>query len=244
MRCKGLLLPLALAGLGLAVRREPGQREVRLGAIESPAATDAYLRMGDWPQFRVIRWLAARATADGVAGRGLDVGCGPGKLALLMASRSPALTVVGIDTSAEMVRLARENARLAGEADRVAFQTGSAEQIPFPDASFDVVVSTLSLHHWDDPIAALREIQRVTKPFGRYYVLDLRRDLALLLWLGLNAAQRWLLPEALRDLQEPTGSVRSAYTPGEADYLARGAGLIGYRVTSGPFWLTIESAAV
>ncbi|MHB1134130.1 MAG: class I SAM-dependent methyltransferase [Chloroflexota bacterium] len=244
MRLRNFLLPAGLIGLGLAVRREPGQREIRLGAIESPEAASAYLRMGDLPHFRAIRWLAARQTADGVAGRALDVGCGPGKLALEMARRSPALTVVGIDLSMEMIQLAEENARQAGEAERVAFQTGSAEQIPFPDASFDVVVSTLSLHHWSDPVAALREIQRVTKPFGRYFVLDLRRDIAMLAWLGMNAAQRWLLPEPLHEMHEPMGSVLSAYTPGEADHLARSAGLIGYRINTGPFWLTIESGEV
>lgn len=241
MKLRYLLCPLFAIGLGLALRREPGERETRLGAIEDPEAARAYARLSDWPHFRLIRWFAARQTAAGVAGRALDIGSGPGKLALELARRSPALTVVGIDSSPEMVQLATENAREAGLGDRVTFGEGSVEAIPFPEASFDLVVSTLSLHHWSDPVAGLRETGRVTRPFGRYFVLDLRRDIAILPWLGIGLAQKVMLPPALRHVDEPRGSVLAAYTPGEAQQLARQAGLSDAQVTCGPFWLTIES---
>jgi ubiquinone/menaquinone biosynthesis C-methylase UbiE len=244
MRLRHLVIPLGLIGLGLAIKREPGAREVRLGAIDAPEAADAYQRLSDLPHFRLIRWLTARRTADGLAGRALDVGSGPGQLALQLARRSEALTVVGIDASAEMVQAANAAAAEAGLGDRVAFEEGSAEKIPFRDAAFDLVVSTFSLHHWDDPVGALREVRRVAKPTGRYFVFDLRRDIALLPWLGIDVARRYLLPAPLRAAGEPRGSVLSAYTPQEADELARQAGLADYRITSGPFWLAIESGGM
>lgn len=241
MKLRCALFPLLVVGLGLVLRRKPGQRVARLGAIEDPEAARAYANVSEYPHFRLIRWLAARQAAMGAAGRALDVGSGPGKLALELARRSPALSVVGIDLSPEMVRLAVENAREAGLSERATFREGGVEAIPFPEASFDLVVSTLSLHHWSDPVAGLREIGRVTRPFGRYFVLDLRRDIAILPWLGMGLAQQCVLPAALRRFGEPRGSVLSAYTPEEAQELAQQAGLRDARVTTGPFWLAIES---
>jgi SAM-dependent methyltransferase len=57
-------------------------------------------------------------------------------------------------------------------ADRVTFQVGDVAALPFPDASFDVVVSTLSLHHWRDPARGLAEIYRVLRPGAVALVYD------------------------------------------------------------------------
>jgi ubiquinone/menaquinone biosynthesis C-methylase UbiE len=77
-----------------------------------------------------------------------------------------------------MVRMARARARAVreGSAERVRFTEGNAAALPFDDGSFDLVVSTLSLHHWRDRTAALREIRRVLKPGGRAWIWDIRKD--------------------------------------------------------------------
>lgn len=117
------------------------------------------------------------AAAAGEGARVLDVGCGPGHLALQLARRH-GLDVTGIDLDPAMVERAEANAdgRVGhgGAVTRPTFIVGDVASLAFPDASFDVVVTTLSLHHWADPAAGLAEIGRVLRPGGRALVWDLR----------------------------------------------------------------------
>ena len=103
----------------------------------------------------------------------LDVGCGTGSLAMIAKERvGRAGKVAGIDASPEMIARARKRAIKAGAA--VTFENAVVEAIPFPDASFDVVVSTVMMHHLPDDARhqCLGEIRRVLKPGGRLMVVD------------------------------------------------------------------------
>jgi SAM-dependent methyltransferase len=103
----------------------------------------------------------------------LDVGCGTGTLALTAKRRVGASgAVVGIDASPEMIERAKRKALKAGV--EVQFQTALVERLPFPDASFDVVFSTLMLHHLPRPVReqCAREMRRVIKPDGRIVAVD------------------------------------------------------------------------
>src|SRR3989442_9239674 len=105
--------------------------------------------------------------------RVLDVGCGTGSLAVaLKASAGPTGSVHGIDASREMIEVARRNATRAGV--DVSFQVGLAEAIPFPNGTFDLVVSQLAIHHLPDDLkqSAFGEMHRVLKPGGRCLVVD------------------------------------------------------------------------
>lgn len=104
----------------------------------------------------------------------LEIGSGPGELALEVARRSPGAEVVGVDLAAAMVE--RAIVRAGGEqlSDRVHFQLADAASLSFADASFDIVVSTLSLHHWSEPAAVFGEIARVLRPGGVVLIYDLR----------------------------------------------------------------------
>lgn len=107
----------------------------------------------------------------------LDIGCGTGGLAIVAARQVGAGgRVHGIDPSPEMIDRARRKA--ARSRVNAAFEVAFAQEIPFPDASFDVVVSTLMLHHL--PRAgreeALREARRVLKPGGRLLAVDFGAD--------------------------------------------------------------------
>ena len=105
--------------------------------------------------------------------RVLDVGCGTGTLALCAQSVvGPQGRVYGIDASPEMIARASGKARSAGV--DVDFRTGVVEALPFPDASFDLVLNTMMLHHL--PAAArarcAAEMRRVLKPGGRVLAVD------------------------------------------------------------------------
>lgn len=123
----------------------------------------------------IVADIAMKAT-DGA--RVLEVGCGPGHLSIRLA-REVGLQTTGLDLDPAMIDLARANAeRAAGDEDRQpSFVLGDVASLPFPDGSFDLVVSTLSMHHWSDPGAGLSEIGRVLGPGGRALVWDLRPGL-------------------------------------------------------------------
>jgi ubiquinone/menaquinone biosynthesis C-methylase UbiE len=126
---------------------------------------------------RLVRGIYRRVADDVVelapeGGRVLDVGTGPGVLLQEIGRRRPDLRVVGIDLSPDMVSAARRN--VAEFDGRVEAHQADVTALPFPDASFDLIVSSLSLHHWDDPRTAGPQLARVLKPGGRLYVYDFR----------------------------------------------------------------------
>ena len=103
----------------------------------------------------------------------LDVGCGTGTLAIAAKRHvGPAGAVHGIDASLEMISRAGKKAKKRG-AD-VVFKNAAAEALPFPDAEFDVVLSTVMLHHLSRKGRAqcAGEMRRVVKPGGRVLAVD------------------------------------------------------------------------
>jgi ubiquinone/menaquinone biosynthesis C-methylase UbiE len=192
------------------------------------------------PQMRWIRhYVMSQATALQDHGEAVDLGCGPGYLVLEMARHASGLRVTGIDLSEKMLSDARQAAQQAGLADRVDFRLGNVEEIPFPDQSLDLVISTLSLHHWTNPVKVLSEIDRVLKPGGAFYILDLRRDMALPFYLMIWFGTQFVVPAALHQVNEPMGSRNASYTVQELVNLTRQSSLCGGQVTAGPIWIVL-----
>lgn len=103
----------------------------------------------------------------------LDIGCGTGTLAIVAKRQVGASgRVCGIDASPTMIARATSKAAKAGL--DVSFRNAVVEALPFPDAQFDVVLSTLMLHHLPRNVRqqCLREVRRVLKPDGRLLVVD------------------------------------------------------------------------
>jgi SAM-dependent methyltransferase len=123
--------------------------------------------------FRGIAADVAAVAPDGA--RVLEVGCGPGRLSIWLA-RQHGLDVTGLDLDPAMIERARANADRPGNGHdrRPSFLVGDVASLAFPDGSFDLVVTTLSMHHWADPRAGFVEIGRVLRPGARALVWDFR----------------------------------------------------------------------
>jgi SAM-dependent methyltransferase len=119
----------------------------------------------------------AAVAPDGA--RVLEVGCGPGHLSTRLAHHG--FEVTGLDLDPAMIARARANTDRAGNRGgrRPSFLVGNVASLAFPDRSFDLVVSSLSMHHWADPTAGLAEIGRVLRPGARALIWDFRPGVRL-----------------------------------------------------------------
>ncbi len=97
----------------------------------------------------------------------LDIGCGTGKLLLNAGVLYPSAQLFGIDPAEGMVELAR------GRLPSATIYLGTSESLPLSDSSVDVVLSSISFHHWNDQFAALREISRVLRHGGCFCLADI-----------------------------------------------------------------------
>jgi ubiquinone/menaquinone biosynthesis C-methylase UbiE len=154
------------------------RRVPEASAVEPQLLTWLYDLIVHVPLVRTVhRRFVNDALALGVtAGLGLDLGTGPGYVACEIARQRPGLSFVGLDLAAHMVERASRQAARAGLNSRGLWPQGDGHRLPFPDDSFDLVVSSFSLHHWDDPLRILNEIARVLKPGGCYSIADLCRE--------------------------------------------------------------------
>jgi SAM-dependent methyltransferase len=119
----------------------------------------------------------------------LDVGCGPGTITVDLAARVAPGRVVGLDVSPDPLDEARELARRSDVA--VEFTVGDTYALAYPDDTFDVVHAHQVLQHLTDPVAALREMARVTRAGGLIAVRDV--DYAATTWFPANPGlERWL----------------------------------------------------
>jgi SAM-dependent methyltransferase len=157
--------------------------QARLGAARTSMSRSSMpnARAYDWtshlvyrPVFaRIARTVARVAPAEASV---LDIGCGPGQLAIRVAGQRPGLHVTGVDLDPAMIARAGAHAAREFALDdpaKPAFLVGDAAALPFADRSFDLAVSTFSLHHWSDPAAGFAELYRVLRPGGRVLIWDI-----------------------------------------------------------------------
>jgi demethylmenaquinone methyltransferase/2-methoxy-6-polyprenyl-1,4-benzoquinol methylase/phosphoethanolamine N-methyltransferase len=106
----------------------------------------------------------------------LDVGCGTGEITMRAKVRTgPTGAVAGIDPAPEMIAMARQKADRAGL--DIDYRVAAVEGLPFANATFDVVMSSMMMHHLPEDLKphALVEIRRALKPDGRLVVVDFQR---------------------------------------------------------------------
>lgn len=152
---------------------------------------DTYVHGHHESVLRSHRWRTAENSAayllphlaEGLAV--LDVGCGPGTITVDLAQTVGPGVVTGVDTSAAVLEEARALAERSG-VDNVEFVQGDVYALPFDDDSFDIAHAHQVLQHVSDPVAALREMRRVTRPGGLVAVRD--ADYAAMTWYPESAA--------------------------------------------------------
>lgn len=155
------------------------------------------------------RWLARRVVLPWalqgahVSGEVLEIGSGSGAMAAELLRRFPDVRLTATDYDDSMVDVARDRLREFG--DRVDVKQADATQLPFPDESFDAVLSFIMLHHVIDWEKALAEAVRVLRPGGRLLGFDLL-DSPTMHWLhraerSPHRMMRWdELRQEVRDL--------------------------------------------
>ena len=173
-----LLGAVAAAAAGVAVVRHwhgtsNGRRVMGGTLIGNAVAYDEMSRLLLGPLYGRIAADVAAVAPDGA--RVLEVGCGPGRLSIRLA-RQHGLDVTGLDLDPAMIERARANADRSEDGDECgpSFLVGDVATLPFPDESFDLVVSTMSMHHWADPTAGMAEIDRVLRPGASALIWDFR----------------------------------------------------------------------
>jgi ubiquinone/menaquinone biosynthesis C-methylase UbiE len=145
----------------------------------APHTTGRLIRWARWYDLLFARKLstvhkqALKSAAPQPGEKALDVGCGPGTLAIALARKvAPGGEAVGIDASPEMIDAARRKA--ARKHSHARFEPAAIESLPFPDATFDLATSTFMLHHLPADVQdrGLAEVRRVLKPGGRLVIVD------------------------------------------------------------------------
>jgi SAM-dependent methyltransferase len=150
-----------------------------------PSAPDRYLHGHHDSVLRSHRWRTPENSAGYLLARlpdqarVLDVGCGPGTITAGLAARDPGGQVVGIDAAGDVLALARQEASRRGQRN-VCFGAGDVYHLAFRDAAFDVVHAHQVLQHLSDPVSALAEMRRVTRPAGLVAARD--ADYGGMLW--------------------------------------------------------------
>lgn len=117
------------------------------------------------------------AQADAAAGmRVLDVGCGTGTLAVRLRAERRDVDVTALDPDPKALAIARRKAERVGVA--VPFEEGYGDALPFPEASFDRVLSSMMFHHLDraTKLGMLRDVRRVLRPGGSFHLADFARE--------------------------------------------------------------------
>jgi ubiquinone/menaquinone biosynthesis C-methylase UbiE len=163
-----------------------------------------------------------------LSGAVVDLGCGPGDIALRLARRHPGVRFDLVDGAEVMLTLAREAWAQAGLASRARMVCARLGERPLPEARYDAVISNSLLHHLGDPSVLWRVARRCAAPGAPVLVMDLRRPESPEEQDRLVETYAAGAPEVLR--RDFRNSLAAAYTLEEVASQLHAAGLGGLRV--------------
>jgi len=196
----------------------PKRKPLECGVFRDIETAEKYDKEAAGWMRMVSKSFVSAARKWGVTdGQVLDVGTGTGSLAVGFARGMPGVKVVGLDLSNVALEIARHNAQKSGVSSRVSFKKGDAEDMPFENNRFDVVISSNTLHLVGNPVRMLDEVRRVLEPQGMFFISDLRRS-----WLGFFAEH-----------------IAASYTPQEVEDMLSRSKLQNWELKDYLFWLSI-----
>jgi 2-polyprenyl-3-methyl-5-hydroxy-6-metoxy-1,4-benzoquinol methylase len=198
------------------------QKEEAIGGIEEARKYAQAHRKYDGLMYRAfLKDLKALR----ISGNYLEIGAGPGFLAVMIAERNPDVSITAVDLSPEMVAVANEYINERKLQDRIHCVVGDVGDQDMMEGlgKFDLVYSTFSLHHWKDPEASIPNLWNAVKDNGILYIHDFKR-----VW--------WLcfLPLEGGEIV----SIKASYTPKEIGVILQELGITNYKIkTLFPFFL-------
>jgi 2-polyprenyl-3-methyl-5-hydroxy-6-metoxy-1,4-benzoquinol methylase len=152
-----------------------------------------------------------------ISGRCLDVGAGPGLLAIMVASEHPDINVTAVDLLPDVAAVAGDYIRESRLEDRISYVVGDVgdERLLEKLGKFDLVYSTFSLNHWSEPERSIRNLWNAVADNGRLYLYDFRR-------IG------WLcsLPLKINEMK----SMKASFTPDEISSILKRVGVTNYSI--------------
>ncbi len=182
------------------------------------------------PNERFVAYFAATFPAMNT-GAVLDLGCGPGDIALRLASRHPGLVVHGLDGSAAMLQFASERLHESPELrGRVQFIEGVLPGATLPLAAYDAVISNSLLHHLHEPLVFWNAVKEAGAPGAAVLVMDLFRPPSVEAARTLVAQYAGSEPEVLQ--KDFLASLCAAFEPAEVQAQLAACGLQSLRVTA------------
>jgi ubiquinone/menaquinone biosynthesis C-methylase UbiE len=176
MRARRIVLVATAAGLGAWLAQPHVRSAARSIRTSSAPGVGTYelaagIALGGY--YRDIARDCVAALAGVAEPAILEIGPGPGHLGQRLLELLPDATWMGLDVDLAMLDATERRLERAGTRDRAMLVEADVAQMPFPDGSFDLVVSSLSAHHWPDATRGFAEIRRVLRPGGRALVYDL-----------------------------------------------------------------------
>lgn len=157
--------------------------------------------------------------ANDISGNYLEMGAGPGLLAVMVARQNPEINITAIDLSPDMATVANEYISKNGLEKRIRYLVGdvSDEKMLQKSGKFNFVYSTFSMHHWKAPETSLRNLWNNVADKGVLYIYDFKR-------IG------WLCSLPLRGGE--IESMRASYSPNGIRDIFRKIGITDYRITT------------
>jgi len=192
--------------------------------MEDDAQAEAYARADfEEPNSYFVEQVAERFDALPAEARVLDLGCGPGDIAVRLAKRYPGWRVDAVDGSAAMLAHARTAVDDAGLADRVRLVHARIPHPPLLERRYDVVLSNSLLHHLHDPSVLWTLVATVAEPGAAILIMDLCRPPDEATVDALVEAHSAGEPDVLR--RDFRNSLHAAFNPAEMEAQLAAAGL-------------------